>query len=903
MLTRKNGLLTIRRTRLIEVTYTLRVTVNGSIYTDLPVNLINFLSIDPPPMPGDGVRSAASVAPQANVAVAHPAPLHSQVTRMASDMSLGSSGNPARASSTTLHIDALLQAGRARAEAEAQGTEAAKSQGHSRPQSIGSEYTLPHTRSLADFLAIDPPPLPEMGGQPRRPPAQTMASYLSDRSDHTHDPSMSDEGAEELTDQQLLEKRQAAGRQKSLALAIGRAEQRARDAMEYQNGSGQGHQSLSPGSASLREGQYKPDGTPFEHEVYEMGHMPPVPDMPTRDENESRLRVRNTSPVPDEDDDDTIEAGDQTVLLDLVRDQLPEIRSSTPLDFTMSDEQGYNYAPESSATDFNPASPRPDAGDESLRARYADLDPYAGMSQEQLASQNRSRYDSIAVSEVESEVGQVVGATKRNLSVRLPARLVPSDGGDHRMSESSRSTNSLQPEVRHDNAARQPSPLRNVQQLPDDENRSGSSGSRPLPTSPFNRLFDYSQTHDPLGPSPKSQPRARMPSLVSATGSDRVLAPSHLRRSMSVSSRYDPAQEDSPGLAPSIASDSASSEGHLESPPHSVVGVNVATIPSTDMGGTAKSSISSLGQQNWVQGEQSVDPQVYLQEQATYSNRRLPDTPGTAFVDALSSDSHSMPGSPQTTESMLPSVRTKIEQLNTREQALRKFSVTGALSPSSARASMSSATRGSISIDPSQSVISTTMPLVTSPTSTTGRYTPQAMSPTSPSSAPTYLLSDQSPSKRRSYTAALGPRSGRTMSGESSTMTHSRNPSTHKVGNTTFLTKRSFAQSRHIAPVITSPSSNYADSAVTSPTYSYLTPLEAQRSPQGKPERTLSISSTSTSATTIEAALMRRPGGPRGPASPAKKASMSQDARYDVHVLRRAQYGHVTEEDDSEGLM
>jgi hypothetical protein len=853
-------------------------------------------------MPGDGMRSAASVAPQANIAVANPALPHPQVTRMASDMSLGSSGNPARASSTTLHIDALLQAGRARAEAEAQGTEAAKSNGHSRPQSIGSEYTLPHTRSLADFLAIDPPPLPEMGGQSRRPPAHTMTSYLSDRSDHTHDPSMSEEGEEELTDQQLLEKRQAAGRQKSLALAIGRAEQRARDAMEDLDGSGQGHQPLSPGSGSLRDGQYKPDGTPFEHEVYEMGHMPPVPDMPARDQSESRLRVRNTSPVPDEDDDDTIEAGDQTILLDLVRDQLPEIRSSTPLDFTMSDEQVYNYAPEQTGTDFNPASPRPDAGDESLRARYADLDPYAGMNQEQLASQNRSRYDSIAISEVESEVGQVVGATKRNLSVRLPARLVPSDGGDHRMSESNRSTNSLQPEVRHDNAARQPSPLRNVQQLPSDDARQGSSGPRPLPASPINRLHDYSQMHDPLGPSPKSQSRDRMPSHVSTTGSDRVLAPSHLRRPMSVSSRYDPSQEDSPGLAPSVASDSASSENHLESPPHSVVGMDVTTIPSTEVGGTAKSSISSLGQ-NWAQGEQSINPQVYLQEQATYSNRRLPDTPGTAPVDTFSSDSHSAPGSPQTTESMLPSVRTKIEQLNTREQALRKFSVTGALSPSSARASMSSAPRGSISIDPSQSVISTTMPLVTSPTSTSGRYTPQAMSPTSPSSAPTYLLSDQSPSKRRSYTAALGPRTGRTTSGESSTMTHSRNPSTHKVGNTTFLTKRSFAHSRHISPVITSPSSSYADSAVTSPTYSYLRPLETQRSPQSKPERTLSISSTSTSATTIEAALMRRPGGPRGPASPAQKGSMTQDARYDVNVLRRAQYGHVTEEDDSEGLL
>ena len=853
-------------------------------------------------MPGDGTLSPASVAARTNIATAHPAPPHQQVSRMTSEMSLNSSGNPARASSTTLHIDALLQAGRARAEAEAQGTEAANAKSKTRPQSIGSEYTLPHTRSLADFLAIDPPPLPEMGGQQRRPPAHTMASYLSDRSDHTNEASMSDEGDDQLTDQQLLEKRQAAGRQKSLALAISRAEQRALEAMEdleRGDGSGQDHPSLSPGINSIQHGQFKPDGTPFEHEVYEMGHMPLVPDLPGRDQTESRLRVRNTSPVPDEDDDDTIEAGDQTILLDLVRDQLPEIRSSTPLDFTMSEEQGYDYTPEVKATDFNPVSPNPDQGDASLRARFADLDPYAGMSQDQMASQTRSRYDSIAISEVESEVGQVHGAVKRNLSVRLPARLIPSDGGDHVMNSANRSTSSLQPEVRHDNAARQPSPLRNVQQLPSDEVRPGNSGLRPLTTSPFNRNFDHGQLHDHLGPSPKSQPRDRMPSHVSTAGSDRSRTQSNLRRPISVNSRYDPAQEESPGLAPSVASDSASSEGHLESPPHSAVAMDVNMIPSIDSGGTAKSSISSLDPQNWTQEEQEVDPQVYLQEQATYSNRRLPDTPSAALVDTLSSASHSAPGSPQTVESMLPSVRTKIEQLNTREEALRKFSVSGALSPSTPRASISSAPRGSISIDPRHSVISTNMPLVTSPTSTTGRYTPQAMSPTSPSSIPAHLMTDQSPSKRRSYTTALGPRAGRTMSDESSTAMHSRNPSTHKVGNTTFLTKRSFAQSRHISPAVTSPSSSYADSPVTSPTYSYLTPLEASR----KPERTLSISSTSTSATSIEAALMRRPGGPRGPASPAKKASLPQDPRYDVNVLRRAQYGHVTEEDDSEGLV
>jgi hypothetical protein len=64
------------------------------------------------------------------------------------------------------------------------------------------------------------------------------------------------------------------------------------------------------------------------------------------------------------------------------------------------------------------------------------------------------------------------------------------------------------------------------------------------------------------------------------------------------------------------------------------------------------------------------------------------------------------------------------------------------------------------------------------------------------------------------------------------------------------------------------------------------------------------MSSTSTSATSIEAALMRRPGGPRGPVSPAKKGSFRQDQRYvNMASMTGRDYGHVTEEDDSEGLM
>lgn len=45
----QSNLLSIRRSRLIEVSYIIRLTLNNTITLDVPLNIINFLSIDPPP--------------------------------------------------------------------------------------------------------------------------------------------------------------------------------------------------------------------------------------------------------------------------------------------------------------------------------------------------------------------------------------------------------------------------------------------------------------------------------------------------------------------------------------------------------------------------------------------------------------------------------------------------------------------------------------------------------------------------------------------------------------------------------------------------------------------------------------------------------------------------------------
>ena len=930
--------MTIRRTRLVEVTYMLRVTANGSIYVDVPINLINFLSIDPPPMPGDALRTPVHRGVETRAGVPHPSRL--QPTRMASDNSLNSAVNPARASSTTLHIDALLQAGRARADAEShaqnQGTENAQNGKQSRPQSVGSEYTLPHARSLADMLALDPPPLPEMGADNRRPPAQTMNSFMTDRSDQTHDTSIYHDGQDaESRDRSMLETRRKAGRQQSLALAITRAEQQAIEAMEeleIDHQADGGYHALSPGKESIQTGEFMPDGTPFEHEVYEIGEMPPVPELPMdNDDGERRLRVRNRTPELENDDqyqdaghNDSLGMEDQVGLLDLVRDHLPQIRSSSPFDLGMTPknrESGYDYAPE--RTDFQPASPLVDQQDDSLRARYADLDPYSGMTSDQYANKTRERYGSYAPSEQESEVGQVVDAVKRNLSVRLPARLVPASTGaseqgsteshEYRQQRQDQQDQQSTPKVsyhllaaeRADTRPRSPfgsappihpSPLRQVQQLPA-EGQSVRRVSRPLPRNPSQRHSEREREYESSDVSPRSMSQAQIPSHPLGSVQHR----SHLRHQISMESKYGSTEDEAPGLAPSVASDSASSEGgHLESPPGSTVAIATSTLPDA----TSGSSDMKFGE-SWTPGPPMLNHEVYLQTDSTEV---------VGHHDALSSDSHtaSMPGSPQTVESMLPSVRTKIHQLNTRDEALRKFSVSGAISPSTPRASISSNPRASISVQrtpptqssPRHSIISPSIPMVTSPISTAGRETP----PQSPTSSSRMIDSaNTTPSKRRSYTTALGPRHARTTSNEStSTSSHGRSPSTHRIGNTTFLTKRSFAQSRHISPTKGTHASHpvWTDSSgPESPTRSmYQLPYDSRTQdlvPQSKLERNMSISSTSTSATTIEAALMRRPGGPRQPLSPGKHG----DTRMMGPRAAAARYGRVSEEDDSDGLV
>lgn len=173
-------MISIPRSRFVEVTYTLRVTLNNTIYVDIPLNLINFLSIDPPPMPSDirrrarllqrapapppmqPVQMGGPVDPRyravamAGVAMRDESPTLGNQSRdisprntvaqgYTSQQLRGDEDNMARArtSSTTLNIDTLMEQGRARA-AQPDPQDTMEELNPRAPSSPASAYSTEH---------------------------------------------------------------------------------------------------------------------------------------------------------------------------------------------------------------------------------------------------------------------------------------------------------------------------------------------------------------------------------------------------------------------------------------------------------------------------------------------------------------------------------------------------------------------------------------------------------------------------------------------------------------------------------------------------------------------------------------------------------------------------------------
>ncbi|WVQ62482.1 uncharacterized protein L199_000622 [Kwoniella botswanensis] len=903
------GMLSIRRTRLIEVQYTLRVTVNGSIYVDVPVQLINFLSIDPPPMPRDGPAllnpPVSNKQPVSNgqsrdlqVIIGgtggiyqQPGPSSSRpgAIRSSSEFSADSVEGAARASSTTLHIDALLQAGRLRAEAEAMGnlppalSQTRSGIGKPRPLSLGSSYSISNRTDIHNLTQIGTKSNPSLKPKGARVMSCNSSSHHNDSqsifSGETHDDENDQDvnAIESPEDKMRVAAKRALARQRSLAVIHRDIDKEKRELYG-------GEEPLSPGREpdTPLQGEFRPCHTPSE-EVYEMiGNTPeedtteenqdPLPvESPKEDFQRRQLRVVNTDENNDHDNEDNeeeavthededvygglenvedtnqeteeakedglgleLDVGNETVLANMIPEERQELEQ-------VMSQQGhednvYDYGEDAEIEDDHEddqehlLSPARDveqlpSSTSSQRLPFA-FEPYQPGPERERESHiaaTRSVYGSFAagsaVSEQESEVGQVYEVVKRNISIKVPSKLIPLSSNSTEKEE--HETSSSPTECDHDNqihpssapltksssishslladarrasssqfrkdsmssinsspgpTARRGSSILGQPQgntsvmsrresatmgtaghgQPSPMRREGSSGT--IATSPIavarvlqkKNSFTYATPGSPLkiqtsssvlstspekesrirsspGMSPKSlspvhrpMDMMKLPSMNSQLRNQILPCDSDTNSGSSADKRSPDLNGDSgdegvfglPGLAPSVASDSASSsEGHqLDSPislnslpqPHIQSHSPNPTSPTKRLlplvpGAYQPFSIDQdvyqpqqkemLSNPDWRPDGYTRNSQVLrVQTQVYHQSERQNLLPIQMEEEmAYSEENENIPSSPRSTSSchsMLPSVKNKILQLENRDEALRKFSVSGSV-PSS----------------------------------------------------------------------------------------------------------------------------------------------------------------------------------------------------------------------------
>ncbi|WVF66096.1 hypothetical protein IAT40_000835 [Kwoniella sp. CBS 6097] len=1009
------GMLSIRRTRLIEVQYILRVTVNNSIYVDVPVQLINFLSIDPPPMPRDGSMLVPPIFQSHTLPTGSSQPLQVAIkgngvyqqarpggTRSNSDFSLNSGVGPARASSTTLHIDALLQAGRARAEAEAMGQLPPPAHStRSRPLSLGSSYSVSRPDPTAVVRTKSNPALRPKGARTMFGPNSGKTDAQSVFSGEGVD---EEEDEEDTNDKAILAARYAQGRQRSLAMihrAIDKEKQELVERDEEDDDA-----LLSPNAETPPEGAFRPCHTPSE-EMYEM-----VGDTPSQDSERAAvrtplpvgspvqqmrgLRITNSDEsvshdthesvnednvdleegldgnqmtvdnhedqdrreLVDDEDEAGMDVGNETVLADLIpeeREELQELMSQQDHDsgaheYDYGEDVEDDYAIEADTGVDHERGEEPEYGNGYESVNKGDpqsrpmvtstsfgrlpflATPYESDRDRHIA-QSRSVYGSFAasavsgMSEQESEVGQVYEAVKRNVSVKVPSRLLPlpnaepqevdvepsqqaqnmgsvgmprtssishsllagarrasqtvqarrdsssstRSGADINVTSPTRRGSALSintgPAVgmRRDSSVNQSSPLRKdsttspkaaVAKVIQKKN----SFSYATPGSPLKvkaalstSPTSYEQQHQQLSPrrhlspglSPKSLAPAGMDMVRQLSASSQlrheiVPSDSSLGSTTHETNNHgspEPSDDDHlPGLAPSVASDSASSEGHaLESPnPISMPHITTSPPPKRSLPLAPHSAFQpfpapdakALMDPQWAPGAENHFARTHVHYAHTAGNlphdltlsplshspravlTPLPDTAHmsmSASMIAAISHQHetSLPipvedvslhpsptSSPSSCHSILPSVRTKIAQLESRDEALRKFSVSGSV-PSSVAPSRQ------VSINPTQLLSVAIAP------NTVGGLSGDD------SSLGVAASGGHANAKRRSYTAALAPRPTRTTSDDSYVASSissgyrydkyiqppvgQTDQHGNPIGHTTYLARRNFA--------------------------------------------------------------------------------------------------------------
>jgi hypothetical protein len=330
-----------------------------------------------------------------------------------------------------------------------------------------------------------------------------------------------------------------------------------------------------------------------------------------------------------------------------------------------------------------------------------------------------------------------------------------------------------------------------------------------------------------------------------------------------------------PPLAPSVSSDSASSDGHaLESPevtslPTALEHHDISLRPTDEVNEKPLPLLPFLpvtqtspctGDPIWLPGDHLRVNQVALtQKSVSTGPSQLPlIIPLSPLSPEPASSPSSRPSTPSSsTHSILPGVAARLAQLESREEALRKFSVASAVSGQDNRQLSVVSATSSREVDNRKVSLATAAgsqlevqnASIESAASVQSAYSQAASAPAPPVSASPHQIK-----KRRSYTTALAPKPARSQSDD---VLDGSAESASGVGHTTFVTKRSYADPWSLSP---------DPFCQTGQVVSYTNSLGGGAPGLGL-SRNMSTSSISTTATSIEKALISRPGGPRSPAA------------------------------------
>lgn len=752
-LTLQAGLVSIRRAKLIEVSYVLRVTVNGSIYVDIPVTLINFLSIDPPPpflSPGSApVVGAGTV--QMPIAMAkeksrlpvvdindtfkqgfevsvnygacgQAAEQQNFHTRSASDFSLNMQSGPARASSTTLDLDQLLAAGQARAdEARRSGAEQFKSRPVSMSESLASNY--------GGARSAEGPSTSYSNHQTIEPIKRTRSTPLLRAKSSRDQPYASDaesgmSGDEEERDLHAVEARRRMGRQLSLAV-IGQEEEGQR---ALQDDGPVDHDDPDSEELTPRDEHsapaFLPESTPHGESIKMMQDTPFVPDVPQL----------SPTPIPDEiceleeptSEDDREEH--ESVLDDIMTDEYEHVLDE---DFGQGHHADQSFGSEFDYDDQelgvahqSPRQAEQEGAEQTIevmRPEAADLASDAELvterSRDEQVAQSRSAFGSFAASAVsgqsggdESEVGMVQQAVRRNVSIKIPSHLEPAVGRRESSASASRSDGVASPAASPrklsiatgmSRQASQDSPRKLAKHAsPIGMRRELSNGPSPLRDAAY-------RTAPPPSPSPSRVSHMYSEGGASPSSRSRLAyspGPSPMSKGTSVMRRTDslqsqpleerPEDNEVPELSQSLAGDSASSEGEgLESPQLDILTPLVSPqtgnvrspgrralprVPSVRSVGSPQSAGSSSNRASWSPSAALIRSQSIFGNAAkvplAYPPPRGPrDRPLSIINQDQTAPLSPAESTTSSVNSVLPSVRSKIAQLEHRDQALRQF--------------------------------------------------------------------------------------------------------------------------------------------------------------------------------------------------------------------------------------